>query len=384
MNISNFKGTDMQLSGERIKVTYKIFGEEEEALKMAKDICLEDTIGLPENLIPGNRISSQIKGTVDSLESPESEVYYAVVSFAVEAAEGELTQLLNVVFGNLSIKPGVQVVKIELPESLLSLYNGPRCGISGLRKLLGIQKRPLLSADLKPIGLTSEELSKLAYELALNGIDIIRDDHALTDQTFAPFDERVSMCCEAVRKANSITGFKSIYVPNITAPYDEIFLRAETAKKEGAGGLLICPGLTGFDAMRCVTDDINIALPIFSHPAFLGSFTVGPDGISHSVIYGQIVRLAGADVTIFPNYDYSFSINEKDCREIVSSAKDPLGHIKNMMPNPIGSAGLESLHENVNFYGNDVILQAGRDLYQNDIGENCIRYRNTLLGIVRK
>lgn len=375
MNIKDFKGTDIELSGERFSITYKIYGEEEDSLKTAKEICLADSVEFPEEFLPSGVISSQIKGKIESFESIESEVFSAVISYAVETAEGELTQLLNVIFGNTSMKPGIQVLKIELPESLLSLYNGPRYGINGIREILSISKRPLLSASLKPIGLTPMELSKLAYELALGGVDIVMDNHGLTDQSFAPYDERVALCSEAVQKANSITGFKSIYVPNITAPYDDIFIRAEIAKKSGCGALLIAPGLTGLDTMRSIADDISVALPIISHPAFSGSFIVGPDGISHGVMLGQLVRLAGADVTIFPNYVNNFSINKKECLDIVNNAVNPIGHLKSIFSCPMGGINLQNIAEMLKIYSNDSILFIDGDLYKSDIKENCHHYR---------
>ncbi len=375
MNIRDFKGTDIELSGERFSVTYKIYGEEEDSLKTAQEICLADTIDFPDELLPDGVINSQIKGKIESIESFESEVFNAVISYAIETAEGELTQLLNVIFGNTSMKPGIQVLNIELPESLLSLYNGPRYGINGIREALSLSKRPLLSASLKPVGLTPKELSKLAYELALGGIDIVMDNHGLADQSFAPFDERVALCSEAVQKANSITGFKSIYVPNITAPYDDIFTRAEMAKKANAGALLIAPGLTGLDTMRSIADDISVALPIISHPSFYGSFIVGPDGISHGVILGQLMRLAGADVTIFPNYINNFFINKKECLDIVGNAVNPIGHLKSIFPCPMSGVNLKNIAEMLKTYGNDTIIIVDEDLYKSDIKDICHQYR---------
>ena len=64
-------------------------------------------------------------------------------------------------------------------------------------------------------------------------------------------------------------------------------------------GLLIAPGRAGLDSMRRLAEDDGIGLPIFSHPAFQGTYVMSREhGISHQALFGQLPRLAGADATI--------------------------------------------------------------------------------------
>ena len=109
-------------------------------------------------------------------------------------------------------------------------------GRAGLRELTGAADRPLLSTALKPMGLAPADLAELAYRFALGGIDLIKDDHGLTNQTFCPFEERLARCTEAVAKANRETGGRSIYLPNVTAAPEEMRRRARLANQAGAGG----------------------------------------------------------------------------------------------------------------------------------------------------
>ena len=67
------------------------------------------------------------------------------------------------------------------------------------------------------MGLPAKEIAELAYKIALGGIDIIKDDHGLSNQPFSPYRERVERCVEAVARANQRTGLHSIYLPNVTA-----------------------------------------------------------------------------------------------------------------------------------------------------------------------
>ena len=50
------------------------------------------------------------------------------------------------------------------------------------------------------MGLSATDLAELAYRFALGGIDLIKDDHGLTNQPFCPFEERVRRCAEAVAR----------------------------------------------------------------------------------------------------------------------------------------------------------------------------------------
>ena len=189
-------------------------------------------------------------------------------------------------------------------------FKGPRFGRAGIRALTGVSDRALLGTAIKPMGLPPAGLAELAYQLALGGIDIIKEDHGLTDQPFAPFAERVPRCAEAVARANRETGYHCLYVPNVTAPADRIVARARQAKDWGAGGVMVAPGLTGWDTLRLLAEDDALALPILCHPALLGTFAVSPDqGMAHQVVFGQLPRLAGADATIFVNYGGRFSFS---------------------------------------------------------------------------
>lgn len=113
--------------------------------------------------MPDGMIRDFVLGRIESFETYGDGSFKAVVSYAVETAAGELTQLLNVIFGNISIKPGYRAEQLDLPESLLESFKGPRFGREGLRSWLGVPKRPLLFTALKPMGLSAEDLAGIAY-----------------------------------------------------------------------------------------------------------------------------------------------------------------------------------------------------------------------------
>lgn len=368
-----------RLSEQPLRVTYRLTSEnKEEAEARARNICFEQTVELPDELVDNEYIRNNIVGRLECLERTDGKGFRAVISFATETTGSELTQLLNVIFGNSSIKPGIRVEKLELPDSIISNFDGPHFGIKGIREVVKVNDRPLLCTALKPMGFSSTQLADLAYRFALGGIDIIKDDHGLANQPFCPFEERVRMCAAAVQKANHETGNNCIYVANITASPLIAIDRAKYAKKVGAGGLLICPGLTGFDLMRQIADDASIALPILAHPALLGSYVISPEsGICHGIILGQIPRISGADATIYPNFGGRFSFTIDECREIVEATEAKIGNIKVIFPCPGGGMNLQRVPEMLEIYQREVIFLIGGGLLSHspDLVENCKYFR---------
>lgn len=371
-------------SGDRFSVTYRLFGSEKDARARAEDICIEQTVEFPADEVPEGVIRDHVFGRIEQFARFDRESFRAVISYATEIAAGELTQFLNIVFGNSSIKPGIRVEHLELPESLLLGFKGPRFGRKGLRSLLQVPERPLLSTAIKPMGLSSSELADLAYRFSLGGMDIIKDDHGLTDQRCAPFEERVKRCAAAVEQGNRETGGRSIYVANITAPHREVLKRARIAKDSGAGGLMAAPGLIGFDMMRELADDDTLALPILTHPAMQGSFVTSQNGISHGVMFGQLARLAGADATIFPNFGGRFSFSREECKEIVTGTAAPMGRVKSIFPAPGGGMSLDKVPDMLETYGRNLIFLIGGGLFKHgpDLVENC-KYFRTMVERIR-
>lgn len=357
----------LSLSGERFHVVYRIRGGDESAARrVAHGIALEQTVELPDELVPDGDIAAHIVGQIEAV-APAGDAFDVTISYAVECAGTGLTQLLNVIFGNTSMQPGIQVRQLALPDAITRTLRGPRFGSAGLRELLGVHERPLLATALKPMGLSADALAQRAYAFALGGIDIIKDDHGLANQAFCTFEERTAACSAAVARANRETGFRCLYAPNVTAPHDEIIRRARFARDAGAGALEISCFLTGLDAMRMLADDDTLALPILAHPALSGSFVAAPgSGIAHRVLYGQLVRLAGGDISIFVSYGGRFPYTEEDCRAVVTGCTEAMGTLKPIFPAPSGGMTLARMPELRAFYGFDTAYLVAGGLYDGD------------------
>ena len=127
-----FPATRLSLSGERFTVHYRLVaGGEAEAAALARGICLEQTVEMSDELLADDDIRGHVVGRIEALEAVGPGRYDAAISYAVETAAGELTQLLNVIFGNSAMQPGIRVLHLDLPRGLLRQFKGPRFGRDG-------------------------------------------------------------------------------------------------------------------------------------------------------------------------------------------------------------------------------------------------------------
>ncbi len=356
--------TRIPTAPDRIVATYQIAGDENHVLARARDICVEQTVEFPADLVTDPFIAGHILGRIEGHRAITPDRYEVAVGFALEVTGGELPQLLNVLFGNISLKPGIRLRRIELPAEATRHWPGPRFGVAGLRELLGVRDRPLVATALKPMGRSADQLADLAYRLARGGLDLVKDDHGLTDQPFCRFADRVGRCAAAVDRANREIGGHCRYFANVTASADQVLPRARAARDAGAGGLLCAPALIGFDAMRSLAE-ADLGLPILAHPALLGAYTASPDsGIAHRVIYGELMRIAGADGSIFPSYGGRFAFTAEQCRDLAAGCAEPLASLRPIFPIPAGGMRVDRIPELCRFYGRDAVLLIGGDLHR--------------------
>lgn len=354
-------------SGARFSIEYHLSGTGAEARAKADLVCIDQTVEAPDEIIPSGVIRDCILGRVERFRRLCANRYEATISYPVELIRNDCSHLLNVAFGISSLKPGVRVARLHLPDAVLPQWFGARFGRNGLRELVGVPDRPLVCGVLKPLGLSVAALAELAYQFALGGLDLIKDDQGLSDHAFCPFEDRVARCAEAVAKANQETGRRCLYMPHVSGPWEAMRARCLFAKKAGAGGVLICPGVTGFDGLRGIAQDAAIALPILSHPALLGSFIMPADsGIAPSVLFGQIPRLAGADVSIYPTFGLDFPLSRDDCRQIAVETGMPWGSLKPIFPTAAGRMSVERIGEMCAFYGNDLVFILGSGIQRRD------------------
>jgi len=339
----------------------------------AEDICtkvaIEQSVESPIDVL-SDEIRSSTLGQLESLSQQQDTLWKASISYSCGSLGPDITQLLNVVFGNVSLFRGVKITGLQwsaLPEGLLP---GPAFGIQGVRKHHNIAtSRALSCAVIKPIGLTSTQLARYCYEFALGGIDIIKDDHGLANQHSAPFAERLAACVDATRRAADKTGEQSAYYPHITADGSQTMERYEQAYEAGAGGVLVIPHLCAPGILAELSRS-EIPLPVMAHPAFSGSYVLHKqEGMEPAFLFGELWRELGADFSIYPHAAGRFALSAMECLAINESCRNADGApANNCFPAPGGGVQRQTLPELLARYGNDTVFLIGGSLYQHPKG----------------
>ena len=351
-------------ASEFLTAIYEVNGPESQARRTAERICVDQTIEAESSLLPSS-LHSMILGRLEDLRATAGGRYQATIRYRGDLLSGECSDLLNVLFGTSSLRGDVTLRSFEMTNGLLSSWPGPRFGIEGLRQAVGVSRRPLLCAVLKPLGRTPQELAELAVQFVEGGADLIKDDQSLVDQRWCRFEDRVSLCAEAIVQASTGRGRPCLYFAHISGPLDTMRRRATQARSLGASGLLIAPGLASFDALRALRSDDEISLPIASHPSMLGALIDrGVGGLASPVIYGLLPRLVGSDLSIYPAFGSDYPMSQQDCVSVSEHCRQSWGCLRSMMPAVGGRVGPERLVELGSALGRDMIVILGSRIQQ--------------------
>lgn len=357
---------------DRLRIVYELSCESEgDAAARARAIAFEQTVELPEACVPGP-LQQAVVGRLEQMQQLVDGRWRASLTYSAEIVGGEVPQLLNLLYGNVSLLPDVRVVEVGWPRSLLSALPGPAFGIPGIRRLLPqAQGRALFCTALKPIGLTSRELAALARRFARGGVDLIKDDHGLADQATAPFAERVARCQQEVRRAAEETGTQSLYLPHLTGPLEQLAARVELLRREGVRGALVSPFVLGLDTLRWLARSSGLVL--LAHPTWSGTLFAPHHGIAPEVVYGELLRLLGADGVIYVNSGGRFPVAVEVCEAINERLRRPLDGVRAAFPVAGGGVQVESLPRWAARYGPDSIFLVGGSLYLQEDLEGASR-----------
>ena len=284
------------------------------------------------------------------------------IGFPVELFEpGNIPQYLSVIAGNLfglgSLKK-VRLLDADFPESLVGAHPGPRFGIEDARKILDVFDRPLVGTIVKPkVGLDPAGTAEVAVAAVRGGLDLVKDDETLTDQSFCPMVDRVEAVMSALDRVEKDTGKKAFYAVNVTTGADQILERAEKAVDHGANMVMVDVLTAGFSALEVLSRNVNV--PVHVHRTMHGALTRDKGHGISMVVIAKLVRLAGGTNLHTGSYlgKMSREIEENDlCRDALRNEWHGLKRVF-----PVASGGIypATVHANLDGYGIDCIVQAG-------------------------
>jgi len=363
-----------------IRVSYLITTEENPQ-KLATEIAFEQTVEMPGHLISDPYILEKIVGQISEIQAEGENRYRVTVDYSPDILNGSLNQLMNLIFGNISLKKGIRLIDLTLPPDYLQKFTGPAYGVQGLRSRVGVWGRPLTCTALKPLGCSATDLARICFELSLGGIDIIKDDHNLGNQPRCSYQDRVRLCRQALLRAQEKSGRKTLYFTNINDSPQVMQQQIDYALELGVDGLLMQPVIIGLDYFRSIAENESYPFLLMAHPSLSGAFFTGSEGIAPQVLLGTIFRLAGADAVIFPDFSGRFSFDELTCQQISTNLLAPLGALSPSFPTPAGGITLSNLPRIREKYPEDTIFLIGASLYElgQDLRENVKRFLDQML-----
>jgi len=276
---------------------------------------------------------------------------------------GNIPQLLSSVAGNIF---GMKMIKslkledIEFPRKYIKSFEGPKFGIEGIRKLLGVKKRPLVGTIIKPkLGLKTKEHAKVAYQAWIGGCDIVKDDENLSNQDFNPFKQRVKETLKMRNKAERKTGERKIYMPNVTAETEEMLKRARFVKRQRGEYVMLDILTVGWAALQSLKE-ADLGLVIHAHRAMHAAMTRNPKHGISMIVLAKLARLIGVDQI----HIGALAKMEADEKEVVAIAKGIVMkkdwyHIKPVFAVCSGGLHPTLIPRLIHLLGKDIIIQAG-------------------------
>lgn len=231
-------------------------------------------------------------------------------------------------------------------------------------ELLDAVDRPPLATVPKPkVGLSTAEHAQVGYEAWLGGVDLLKDDENLTDQSFNPFEQRVVESLEARDRAEDETGERKEYLINITAETDEMVRRAEFVADHGGSFVMVDIVTAGWSALQTVrrrTGDLGVA--IHAHRAMHAAFDRLPQhGVSMRCL-AQFARLAGVD-HIHTGTAGLGKLENEDTSGINAWLRSDLYGLNDVLP--VASGGLHPgvVDQLLDALGPDIMVQAGGGIH---------------------
>jgi len=265
---------------------------------------------------------------------------------------------------------------MRIPPHYVKTFQGPPTGIVVERERLDKYGRPLLGATVKPkLGLSGKNYGRVVYEGLKGGLDFLKDDENINSQPFMHWRDRYLFAMEAVNRAQAETGEMKGHYLNVTAgTMEDMYERAEFAKELGSCIVMIdlVIGWTAITSMGRWARRNDMILHL--HRAGHGTYTRQRNhGISFRVI-AKWLRMAGVDHahagTAVGKLDGD-PLSVQGYYNVLRESHNPVdltrgiffdqhwAGLRKVMPVASGGIHAGQMHQLLDLFGDDAILQFG-------------------------
>ncbi len=353
----------------------------------AGGVAAESSIGTWTELTTEKEYMKRLAAKVFSIKKSGSGAVVLIAYPSDLFEEWNMPNILSSVAGNvfgLRDLKNLRLNDILFAENIAKSFSGPKYGIQGIRKLLRVEKRPLVGTIIKPkLGLRTKDHADVAYEAWAGGCDIVKDDENLASQNFNPFRKRFLETLRARDKAEQETGERKVYMVNITSETEEMLKRAEFVEKNGGEYIMVDVLTAGWSALQTLRkSDFNLVL--HGHRAGHAAFTKNPKhGISMKVI-AKVVRIIGLDQLHVGTVVGKMFETKKEVLENCTALKEKMWHFKPVMP--VASGGLHpgNIPELVKIFGNNFVAQFGGGIHSLQTKKGATAVRQALNAALQK
>jgi 2,3-diketo-5-methylthiopentyl-1-phosphate enolase len=349
--------------------------------KLAPALAVEQSTGtwVP---VPGETAevrARHVAKVVGVYESPDQEwraaeaaerAYVVQIAFPVENIGPQIPMLLTAVIGNISMAGKLKLVDLRLPSTYLEGFQGPKFGIDGVRKRLGVAGRPLLNNMIKPCtGYPPEVGVELFRAAAMGGCDIVKDDELLADASFNRVAARVGLYMQAERQVFEVTGERTLYTVNVSDEIPRVFENARRAVELGCNAIMVNYLAVGLTVLRALAEDPAIDVPILAHMDLAGALYASPDhGISSHLVLGKLPRLAGADIVVFPAPYGKAPFLLGKFKSVATNLSFPMSKIRPAFPMPSGGITPAMVPQVIRELGPDIVIGSGGGIHAHPAG----------------
>jgi ribulose-bisphosphate carboxylase large chain len=338
-------------------------------MKAGEQIAIEESIGTWTTVGTTRENVKRLAGRVFDYQLGSEGIIKIAYPLELFDIDSGIPNLLSIVAGNLfglaSLR-SVKLLDIELPKEYLRCFPGPRFGIEGIREIIGTLKdrRPHIGTIIKPkVGLDPRQTAEVAYQAAVGGVDLIKDDETLTNQSFCPLEERVSRVMEKLDQAMEETGRKILYAVNVSACHERMMKLAQTAISNGANCLMIDFLTAGFSGLQVLSSENSFNVPIHVHRTMHGVFDRNPKHGIAMIVLARLVRLAGGDQLHTGTAAGKMEDTGKAVKDVNSFLRSEWNGLKTVLPVASGGIHPGIVPDNVQALGKDILIQAGGGIH---------------------